>query len=105
MKDRVRILREIDGIYTSAQNFILEWYAPYQRITFWNKFGTPPGYISRTSDYRDIHVMWWIDPDKSAKLEEALKDPAINLGEGPADDKYWLTFERVEEKDQEGLAK
>jgi len=104
MKDRVRILQEIDGIFTGEQNWLLEWYAPYQRIVFWNRYGTPRGYISRTGDYRDLFTMWWIDPDKSKKLEDAIKNTSVNLGEGMADDRYWLEFAKTEENTK-GLAK
>jgi microcin C transport system substrate-binding protein len=103
-KDRVRILQEIDGIFTGEHHWLLEWYAPYQRIAFWNRFGTPRGYISRTGDYRDLFSMWWIDPDKSRALEDALKNPSANLGEGMADDKHWLDFAKTEEE-AKGLAK
>jgi len=97
--DRVKILREIDGIFTNEHRYLLEWYAPFQRIAYLNKFGQPNGYLTRTGDYSDILSLWWIDPEKSQKLEQALRDPSINLGEGQSEDKYWLDFAKVEEKE------
>ena len=103
-KDRVRILQEIDGLFTNEHHWLLEWYAPYQRIAYWNRYGTPRGYLSRTGDYRDLFTMWWIDPDKSKALDEALKNPSANLGEGMPDDRYWLDFAKTEDNAKE-LAK
>ena len=37
-------------------------------------------------------TLWWLDPEKAQKLDAAMKDPSINLGEGPADDKYWVEY-------------
>ena len=98
MEDRIEAIREIDGILASLHHYILEWYAPYHRIVYWNKFGHPKGYISRIGDYRDLPTMWWIDPEKLERLEEALRDPSIQLEVGPTNDRYWLEFERIEER-------
>jgi microcin C transport system substrate-binding protein len=102
--DRVRILQEVDGLFTNAHHWVMEWYAPYQRVVFWNKFGSPRGHLSRTGDYRDMIPMWWIEPDKVQKLEQALRDPSINLGQGEVEDKYWLDFAKIEEKKQSEMA-
>ena len=98
LQTRVKLLRELDGIVTSEHHWILEWAAPYQRLVYWNKFGQPKGIITRTGDYRDVPSMWWIDVEKEKKLQQALKDTSIQLGAGPVEDKYWLEFEKVEDK-------
>ena len=96
LQKRISLLREFDSIYTNEHHWILEWSAPYERIVFWNKFGYPRGLISRIGDYRDIPSMWWIDPEKSRQLDEAMKDQSKSMGEGPRDDKYWLDFAKTE---------
>jgi microcin C transport system substrate-binding protein len=94
--ERIRIIREIDGILANEYHYALMWYAPFSRILFWNKFGTPPGYLSRTGDYLGssggpgIPQLWWIDPAKQSKLEQALRDSSIKLEVGPTEDRYWL---------------
>jgi microcin C transport system substrate-binding protein len=93
---RVKLLRELDGIVMGEHHWILEWTAPYQRIVFWNKFGYPKGIVSRTGDYRDMPSLWWIDPDKAQKLDQAQRDQSMQLGEGPSDDKYWLEYSQRE---------
>lgn len=89
---RVTLLQELDGILTNEHHWILEWTAPYERVVFWRKFGHPKGVVTRIGDYRDIPSLWWLDPAQARTLNDALKDPAIQLGEGPADDRYWLEF-------------
>jgi microcin C transport system substrate-binding protein len=95
---RAAVLREIDGIVTAQHHYLLEWYGPYQRMVYWNKFGQPKGVITRIGDYRDPVSMWWIDQEKNRKLEEALRDPSKKLEVGPSEDKYWLEFAKVEEQ-------
>jgi microcin C transport system substrate-binding protein len=89
---RVKLLQELDGIVTNEHQFILQWGAPFQRLVFWNKFGYPQGVVSRVGDYRDVPTLWWVDQDKSRKLEAAMKDNSINLGEGASDDRYWIEY-------------
>ena len=95
---RVALLKEFDGIFTNEHHWILEWSAPYERVIYWNKFGTPPGYISRIGDARDIPSMWWFDPARTQKLDAAQKDKSLSVGEEPADDKYWLNYARLEDQ-------
>jgi microcin C transport system substrate-binding protein len=95
---RVTLLRELDGLITNEHHWILEWMAPYSRLVYWNKFGQPPGYLTRVGDQRDLVSLWWIDPDRSRALDEARRDTSIQLGEGPSDDRYWLEYARLEEE-------
>lgn len=93
---RVTLLQEFDGIITNEHSWILTWSAPYERYLYWNKFGQPKGIITRIGDLRDIPSMWWIDPVQARRLNDALKDPGMQLGEGPSDDRYWLEFAKLE---------
>lgn len=42
VRERMRIVREIDGIVFGQHHYILTWYAPSTRLLYWNKFGHPP---------------------------------------------------------------
>jgi len=100
--DRIRAIREIDGILANEYHYTLWWYGPFTRIIYWNKFGTPQGYFSRTGDSMGagngpgIPQLWWIDPAKQSKLEQALRDPSIKLDVGPDEDRYWLQVSKKE---------
>jgi microcin C transport system substrate-binding protein len=102
VEERVRAIREIDGILANEYPYVLHWNAEYvfPRPVYWNKFGTPPGYVSRTGDYFAIYSMWWVDPEKESKLQQALRDPSMKLEVGPEEDRYWLEFAEKEQASQ-----
>ena len=98
LSKRVKLLQELDGIVTGEHHYLLEWAAPFQRLVYWNKFGQPRGIVTRVGDAYDVPTLWWIDSDREQKLKQALKDPTVQLGAGPTEDKYWLDFSRLEEQ-------
>jgi hypothetical protein len=57
----------------------------------------PEGVFTRIGDYRQATSLWWIDPEKTRQLEEAMRDPSKKLPVGETDNKYWLKFANVEE--------
>ena len=99
VEDRIAAIREIDGILASEYHYILEWYPPYERILYWNKFGAPDGYLGRTGRYDGssggpgIPQLWWIDPDKQRELSAARQDQGKSMEVGETEDRYWLEFE------------
>jgi microcin C transport system substrate-binding protein len=93
---RVKLMQEFDLLVTSDHNWVFQWTAPYERVVYWNKFGAPRGYLARVGDYDDIRSLWWFDPEKTRKLDEAMRNTSIQLGEGPSDDKYWLDYSKAE---------
>jgi microcin C transport system substrate-binding protein len=99
-QERIRIIREMDGIVANSYNYALHWTAPFTRITFWNKFGTPPGYLTRTGDSYTAHVLWWVDPNKDNKLKEALRNSSVKLEVGTTDDHYWDEYAKTHQPAQ-----
>ena len=92
---RIELIRELDGIVTNSYIYMMEWYAPYDRFVYWNKYGQPASYLSRTgmgaiSAY-DPLLMWWHDPAKEAVLDQARRDNAA-LEIGPSEVDYWSDF-------------
>jgi microcin C transport system substrate-binding protein len=100
VQQRIRAIREIDGIVANDYQSVLLWYAPYIRLAYWNKFGTPPGYLSRTGDQYMAYQLWWDDPDKDAKMQEALRNPSIKLEVGPSEDHYWDDYGKTQQASQ-----
>lgn len=94
---RAALLREMDGILTSQYHYIMEWTAPSQRIAYWNHFGMPQGTFSRVGDFSGtlapgMPQLWWIDPARRQKLDQALKDSSVKLDIPPVDDHYWIDY-------------
>lgn len=96
-KERIRIVREIDGIACSYFGYGFGWYGPYQRIAFHNKFGFPKWIIGRTTDYLAIPIMWYYDPEKAAEYDAAVQDKNKKLELGEVDNKYWMDVKAKEE--------
>jgi len=96
MKDRIRIMREMEGIVANSYNYILLWSAPSISIAYWNRFGMPPGTLTRARDDYDAHYLWWIDPDKDGKLQQALRDPSIKLPVEPMENHYWTEYAKTD---------
>jgi microcin C transport system substrate-binding protein len=102
---RVALLRELDGILTGQYHYILEWYQPSARIAYWNKFGMPQGTFSNIGDLEGslgpgIPQLWWIDPDKSQRLADAIKSTSIKLDVPPVEDHYWQEHAKAEQPPQ-----
>ena len=91
-KKRVEIIREIDGILANEHHYVLKWQAPHLRIAYWNKFGHPQGYITRTNDVADMVGLWWIDPQKSAELDRAMRDESVKFPAVPLENRYWQEY-------------
>ena len=96
VQKRAALLKELDGLVMSQHHYLLEWYAPFARMVYWNKFGQPKGVITRIGDYRDPVSLWWVDPQLNGQLGEAMRNGG-KMPAGQAEDKYWLTFAKVEE--------
>jgi microcin C transport system substrate-binding protein len=92
---RIAMIQELDGILANAYQYVLEWDAPFHRIAYWNKFGQPEGYLSRTGeDFMDMPTLWWLDPAKEQQLNRALGDPSIKLDQGQVEVRYWEDFDK-----------
>ncbi len=97
VQKRVEILRQLDSILSNQYHYVMEWYAPAERFAYWNKFGMPKGTLSNLGDFYgslgpSIPQLWWIDPQKEAKLKEAMANPSIKMESGPVEDHYWQEY-------------
>lgn len=90
---RVRILRELDSILVASHQYALSWYAPFQRLGYWNKFGQPKFYLGKISDWRDVFRTWWYDPEKATIVEKGKEDSSVRMPIGPVDVRFWQEYE------------
>jgi microcin C transport system substrate-binding protein len=107
---RVEILKKLDGILANSYQYTLRWYDPAQRIVFWNKFGMPQGTFSRVGDYEGtlgpgIPQLWWVDPQKSQRVAQAMRDNSIKLDISPEEDHYWQERYGQAQKEMEAQTK
>lgn len=77
-KERVRIMQQIDST-VSSQHLIAHWWQPKGiRIAAWDRFGFPPGMLSRITQRGDqeldIFTYWWVDPRKQQLLQDAINN-------------------------------
>jgi microcin C transport system substrate-binding protein len=80
--ERVRILHEVDEILFKEHPYALGWGANYERLLYWNKFGHPKNYFSKTGDFREITSLWWLDPEKEKILQQSMKTGSpLSVGE------------------------
>jgi hypothetical protein len=56
--------------------------------------------MTRTGDYSSVYTLWWIDPEKEAKLQQALHDSSAKLEAGPTEDRYWLEYAKTQPSSQ-----
>ncbi len=88
-KRQIEIIREVDALIFNDHPYALGWYANYNRILYWNKFGCPKGHFTRVGDYVDIPAYWWFDSEKDAALQNAIKTNS-KLPTGELVDDYWI---------------
>jgi microcin C transport system substrate-binding protein len=93
---RRAMLRELDSIFTASYNYAYSWYAPYQRVIYWNKFGMPEYVLGRLGDWRDLLALWWIDPAKEEQLMKARRDRSITLDHPKSEEnRYWQEWNKT----------
>lgn len=87
--ERTKIVQAVDKIMCEEYLYAFEWYAPAERITFWNKFSQTPGVLSRYNDHHSALWLWWLDPEKDKALTEA-RTSGKDLPAGEMEVKWWL---------------
>jgi len=98
---RAALLRELDGLLANEYHEIMEWTQASHRFAYWNRFGMPQGTFSRVGDDdgslgQGIPQLWWVDPQKSQRLEQARRDKSIKMETPPMEDRYWQEYAKKE---------
>ena len=88
---RIQIIQKIDGLIAQDYPYAMLWYGAFKRFIFWNKYGYPRGGMARLlKDDDSIFWLWWYDPAKDQKLQEAIQNPSLRLKVEEMDDRYWI---------------
>lgn len=89
---RVALIKEADGLLAAEHHYALGWDAPFSRIAYWNRFGMPPGALTRIGDQRDAVTLWWIDPQKQQALNQAMGSSSAALPVNSVENRYWQEY-------------
>jgi microcin C transport system substrate-binding protein len=82
--EQKKIIREIDTLVCDDVPYAFGWYARFDRILFWDKFGHPASYLTKTYDRPELSILltWWFDEAREKALKEAMeKDTDLPQGE------------------------
>ena len=89
LEKRIKIGKEIDKIVCEIHPVSFGIKRLYRRFVFWDKFGYPDYMVDRfVGNSQSIFMLWWIDPEKEARLEEAKKNNT-QLPVSDVDIKFW----------------
>jgi microcin C transport system substrate-binding protein len=85
---RAALIRDIDGIATREYHYILLWNMPFRRVAYWNRFGHPSTYLTRTGPASDLLFLWWHDRRAADRLDAARRHGST-LPVGSIDQRPW----------------
>ena len=89
LQNRIKIGKEVDQIVCDVHPLSFGIKRLYRRLLFWDKFGYPEYMVDRfVGDSQSVFFLWWIDPQKEARLEKAMQSDA-HLPVSDVDFKYW----------------
>jgi microcin C transport system substrate-binding protein len=83
-----KLVHHIDELIFRDYPYALGWSANFFRLLYYDKFGHPAPYFTRTGDDSSIFSTWWLDPKKGKALEEAEKTGA-SLPAGTTEQRPW----------------
>ena len=70
-KDLINSIQAMDRILTHQFYIVPNWYIPYDRIVYWNKFSRPKINASQSIIINNILEWWWLDKNKATTLKKA----------------------------------
>ena len=70
-KDLINSIQAMDRILTHQFYIVPNWYIPYDRIVYWNKFSRPKINASQSIIINNILEWWWLDQNKATTLKKA----------------------------------
>lgn len=90
-ENRLDAVHRIDEIVSEEAFYIPFWMAPYIRIVHWDYLQFPEFYLPRRTQSITDWMVYWIDPERRATLEEAIANgEAIELDEEIDKDYYGI---------------
>ena len=72
-EDRLEAMHRIDEIVHDEAFYVPFWMAPYIRLAYWDYLRFPEFYLPRRTQGITDWMVYWIDPDRRAALEEVME--------------------------------
>ena len=92
IKERVKIIREIDGIWAEEHPTAYGLGENSRKTMWWNKFGYPDWVHTRYGgEFWDAFTYWWFDEDANARLKSAMSNDQ-DLPIDPVEIKFWPAY-------------
>ncbi|MEM7245365.1 MAG: hypothetical protein AAF533_08470 [Acidobacteriota bacterium] len=86
---RIELIRQIDAILYHEQPYILDWYAAFYRVLFWDEFGMPEWMAYANQDIRNTaFLVWWHEDGRAERLAEARENDT-NVPRRPEEHTTW----------------
>jgi microcin C transport system substrate-binding protein len=89
-------LWRVDEIVHEEAFYIPFWSAPYVRIAHWDYVQFPESYLPRRTQQIDDFLVFWIDPEKRAALERAIRSGEAFPVDPDIDKDFWGIKERFQ---------
>ncbi len=88
---RIAAMHRIDEIVHEEAFYIPFWDAPYTRLVYWDYVQFPEFYLPRRNQTLNITdwMVYWIDPERKARLEEAMARGEAFPVDEDLDKDYW----------------
>jgi len=88
---RLEAMHRIDEIVHDEAFYLPFWVAPFHRIVYWDYLQFPDFYLPKRAQYPTEFMVFWIDPEKRAALEQAMaSSEALPLDEELDKDYYGI---------------
>ena len=91
---RLEAMHRIDEIVHEEAFYLPFWMAPYHRIVYWDYLQFPEFYLPKRAQSPTEFMVFWIDPEKKAALEQAMANGEALPLDGELDKDYYGIRER-----------
>ena len=94
LEARLDAVHRIDEIVSEEAFYIPFWMAPYIRIVHWDYLQFPEFYLPRRTQSLTDWMVYWIDPERRTRLEEAMASGEALPVDEEIDKDYYGVAER-----------
>lgn len=94
---RLEAMHRLDAIVHDEAFYIPFWSMPYHRLVYWDYVRFPEFYLPRRTQGLTDYMVFWIDPDRKAALEQAMRTGEAFAIDEAIDKDYYGVRERLQQ--------